>query len=412
MAKTHASPGDGSLKLRSDGRWEYRVVVGMDADLKPIRKSFYSKDKSGAGAKKQYRDWLANQSIPIESVKTVKQWAEHWLETYKKDQVAYKSYRNYCLYVNRHIIPALGNVKLEDVRPAHIAKLYQEKVGLSASAKRHISIALNGIFDTAIDNRLCSHNPCHKAKPPKTPKKPPKAWNVEQVAQILAFASHHEHGPMIEALLYTGLREGELCALEWEDIHIEEKYLEVTKTVAEVEPGPDDPPTIKIGGKEKVRHKFDIKPCPKSGRDRIVVLTQKGADLFKRIPHTGRYVFGFQPKAKKDGANISVIGNSFLTPNQFRHRYMTFFKALDAHLKAEWEKQQDNSGRNSEGEYTPFPVLSPHKCRHTYATHLLAGCGNMRAVQEQLGHADISTTEIYTQVDMTSRKSNVEKLSY
>lgn len=415
MAKTHASPGDGNLKQRKDGRWEYRVVVGMDADMKPIRKSFYSKDKSGAAAKKQYRDWLANQSTPIEQVKTVKQWAEYWLDTYKKDQVAYKSYRNYCLYVNQHIIPALGHLKLEDVRPAHIVKLYQDKVGLSASAKRHISIALNGIFETAIDNHLCSHNPCQKAKMPKTPKKKPQAWNMDRVAQILDFAPQHEYGPMVEALLYTGLREGELCALQWDDVHIKEKYLEITKTVAEVEPGPEDPATIKIGKKEKIRHKYDIKPCPKSGRDRIVALTQKGAEVFQRIPRTGSYVFGYQPKPRKKDEKLTIIGNTFFTPNQFRHRYMTFFAALDDHLRTEWEKQHAKSAEGQDKkkeEYEPFPVLSPHKCRHTYATHLLAGCGNMRAVQEQLGHADVSTTEIYTHVDMTSRKNNVEKLSY
>lgn len=410
MGRPHASPGDGSLKMRKDGRWEYRVVVGMDGDMKPIRKSFYSKDKSGAGAKKLYREWLADQSAPIERVKTVKQWAEYWLATYKKDQVAYKSYRNYCLYVNKHIIPALGNKKLDDVRPAHIAKLYQDKASLSASAKRHISIALNGIFDTAIDNRLCSHNPCHKAKLPKTPKKAPRAWSAAQVAQILAFAPEHEYGPLVEALLYTGLREGELSALTWEDVHIEEKYLEITKTVAEVEPEPDEPTRVMVGKVEKVRHKYGIKTCPKSGRDRVVVLTPNGAELFKSLPHTGRYIFGYRPKPKRGNEKISAIGNTFLTPNQFRHRYETFFRALDAHLKEEWDKQQ-LQGEPPE-KYVPFPVLSPHKCRHTYATHLLADCGNMRAVQEQLGHADISTTEIYTQVDMASRANNVEMLKY
>lgn len=266
MGKTHALPGDGNLKQRKDGRWEYRVVVGMDADMKPIRKSFYSRDKSGAAAKKQYRDWLANQSTPIEQVKTVKQWAEYWLDTYKKDQVAYKSYRNYCLYVNQHIIPALGHLKLEDVRAAHIVKLYQDKVGLSASAKRHISIALNGIFDTAIDNHLCSHNPCQKAKMPKTPKKKPQAWSMDRVAQILDFAPQHEYGPMVEALLYTGLREGELCALQWDDVHIKEKYLEITKTVAEVEPGPGrPPPQSKSARKRKSATSTASSHAPKAG---------------------------------------------------------------------------------------------------------------------------------------------------
>lgn len=401
----HASPGDGTLKLRKDGRWEYQVVVGMDVDQKLIRKSFYSRDTSGVGAKEQYREWLSDQREPIEAVKTVKQWAEYWLDTYKKDQVAYKSYKNYCLYVNNHIIPSIGNLKLEDVRPAHIVKMYQARFKLSTSARQHISIALNGIFETAIENRLCTANPAKKARPPKVPKKKPQALNIEQVKKILAFAPTHEFGIYPLGLLYTGCREGELCALRWEDLHLDQNYIDVSKTVAEVEPE-GDPHYIVVNGKKKVRRVFDIKECPKSGRDRAVALTPNGVAFFKTVPNTGSYVFGWRerPRKKKEAQKILPIGNTFMNPNKFRHRYMTFFRDLNAYLTEEAKK----AGK----EPDLVPVMSPHKCRHTYATQLLAGCGNMRAVQEQLGHANISTTEIYTDVDMESRVSNVSKMAY
>ena len=389
--KQHMSPGDGTLRYRSDGRWEYRVVVGMDADMKPIRKSFYSKDKSGAGAQKQYRDWLAGEAPAMAEVKTVKQWATYWLETYKKGRVAYKSYQNYKLYVEQHIIPALGALKLEDVRPVHIAQLYQSKMNLSNSARRHIAIALNGIFETAIKNKLCTANPSKAEKPPKTLQKPPKAWTLEQVSTILQYAPEHEYGALIMALLYTGVREGELSALRWDDLHLDESYLEITKTVAEVEPA--HPETILVGGKKKHRRAYDIKNVPKSGRDRGVAITPAGVELFRGLRKTGPYVFGI-PCSARNGA-ISM-GNTYMTPNQFRYRYNKFFADLNATLPANQR----------------VPYLSPHKCRHTYATHLLAGCGNLRAVQAQLGHADVSTTEIYTQVDMTSRVKSVDKLTY
>lgn len=389
--KQNASPGDGSLKRRSDGRWEYRVIVGMDADMKPIRKSFYSRDKSGAAAKKEYRDWLSDQRAPIEQVKTVKQWAEYWLDAYKKGKVAYKSYKNYCLYVNNHIVPALGRIRLDDVRPAHIETLYTQKVHLSSSARQHIRIALNGIFDTAIDNHLCRENPCKKVRPPKTPKKKPRAWCAEQAARILAFVKNHPNGKYVQGLLYTGLREGELSALTWSDIHIDESYIDVTKTVAEVEP--DEIVYITVGGKQKQRKKYAIKDVPKSGRDRIVALTPQAVEFFAALPRSGQYVFGDRIRVPK---GITPIDNVFLTPNQFRYRYEKVLHDFNATLPDD-EK---------------IPMLSPHKCRHTYATRLLAGCGNIRAVQEQLGHADISTTEIYTQVDIDSRKQNVSMMLY
>lgn len=390
--KHHASPGDGHLRKRSDGRWEYIVTVGYDMDQRPVTRSFYSRDTSGAGAKKKYREWLSGQEPEIAEVKTVKQWAEIWLETYKKGRVAYRSFQNYKLYVEKHIIPELGRLKLTEVRPAHIARLYQKKMGLSNSARRHIAIALNGIFETAIQNRLCTENPAKAEKPPKTAQARPRAWTMSQASTILAHTKSHEYGPMVAALLYTGLREGELCALEWDHLHLDESYLECCQTVAEVEP--EEIVTVELGGKKCVRHEYAIKPVPKSGRDRIVALTPRGVELFRSIPRTGTFVFGWRPQRRRDG--ILTVGNTFMTPLRFRWRYNKFFQDLNASL--------DEAER--------VPVLSPHKCRHTYATHLLAGCSNLRAVQEQLGHADVSTTEIYTQVDMADRIRNVDKLAY
>lgn len=168
--------------------------------------------------------------------------------------------------------------------------------------------------------------------------------------------------------------------------------------LAGTEPDTDAPVTRMVGKKEKPRHYYGVKPCPKSGRDRVVALTPAGVEFFRSIPNTGTFVFGHRPQSRKKCAEkVAAIGNTFMPANQFRHRYEAFLRDLNREL----EKH----------EQTPIPVIPaqmpPHLC-----THLLAGCGNMRAVQQQLGHANISTTEIYTQVDMENRKSNVAKLAY
>lgn len=56
--------------------------------------------------------------------------------------------------------------------------------------------------------------------------------------------------------------------------------------------------------------------------------------------------------------------------------------------------------------------LSPHKCRHTYATYLLKGGANLREVQQLLGHSTVGVTEIYTHIDTDDIKSSVAKLPY
>jgi len=368
MTKTHASPGDGALRQRPDGRWEYRAVVGYDADQNPIRKSFYSKDKRGAGAKAKYRAWIECKDDQLEAKKTVKQWAEQWLEDYKKGKIAPKSYNNYKLYVHSHIIPELGAKLLDQVRPVDIQRLYSKKKDLSASALNHIRIALNGIFKSAIANKLCKENPVSDIMPPKKTTKSPSAFTKDEISKILTFSSTHENGHYVEALLYTGLRIGELCALTWSDIDFTNTSITVSKTIAAVD---ED-------GK-----KYDVKETTKTGRQREVVLTESGVKTFEKIQKTGIFVF----PGKR---------TPFMTPDSYRRKYDSVFKAMNSAAKP----------------YERVRPLSPHKCWHTYATYLLAGGANIRAVQDQLGHARITTTEIYTHVDIESRKENVQKLGY
>jgi len=402
----HNGPGDGSLRLRKDGRWEYRVVVGRDKDDKPIRKSFFSRDKTGIGAKKKYKEFLSTQEVPLEKIQTVEHWAKQWLETYKRTKVASKSYHNYELYVNKHIIPELGKMKLDQVRAAHIEKLFTSKANLSYSARKHIDIALNAIFVTAIKNRLCHENPTEEFKLEKKVKKSPVAYSGAEVNAILEFVKTHKWGHFVELLLYTGVREGELCGLRWCDVHTDEFYIAITQTVAEREPEGDEALEY-IKGKKKLRKRYyEIKETPKGNRDRNVTLTAKGAACFDRVPKSGIFV-------------LPGDGGAFLTPNQFIYRYETVFKALNAdraarRIKAlsEIENPTQEQIKAINESYAPVELLSPHKCRHTYATHMLRSGADIRTVQEQLGHADITTTELYTKVDLESRKNNVAKLSY
>ena len=381
--------GEGTLRQRKDGTWEYRVSVeGRKSQL-----SFYSKDADGRGAKKKYRLWLQQTGgRTVERVETVAGWAQRWLQL-KKAGVVFGTYANYKHFTETYILPAIGGLKLEAVRPYHIAAIYaDDRVReLSNSSKNEIRICLNGIFKSAKKNRLCMENPAEDETFSRTQSKPPQVFTLDHVKAILAFAPSHRWGPYAQAALLTGLRTEELCGLIWSDLYLprdidaQVPYARIHQVIAKVDnSGGENLLPLDKTEKQKRRRRYELRAQTKGKRERRVVLTREGWELFRSLPKQGIFVF--------PGLN----GAPYLTPPQFAARWKAVLTALNQTLPP--------------GEQVP--LLSPHKARHTYATHLLSSGANIRAVQEQLGHTRITTTEIYTHIDLAVQQANISKLAY
>lgn len=191
---------------------------------------------------------------------------------------------------------------------------------MSYSSRHHIYIALNYIFKTAVINHLCTENPFGDFELERPIKRKPKAFLTTDTRKILVYIPQDRDGLILGGSLYTGVRESELSAFEWPDLHSDESYIEVNRTVAEVEP--EDKSTFKIKGKERHHKQYAIKDIPKSNKERKVVLTPQGVALFSALPHTSLFIF-------------PSLSGSFMTPNQFRYRYEHFFKMLNKHLDEE-----------------------------------------------------------------------------
>ena len=138
-------------------------------------------------------------------------------------------------------------------------------------------------------------------------------------------------------LLYTGMRLSELCALQWKDI--EDDIITIRRAFAHGEYG-------------------KIEKAPKSNKSRTIPITPDLRELLSTIPRKSKYVL-----AHDDGSPIDKDYAGFL--------YRRFFI--------------ENN----------IPYLSPHKCRHSYATYLITSGVSVYDVQSLLGHASVSTTEIY-----------------
>lgn len=361
--------GQGSIEVLPSGKCRLREWVEIDGVKK--RKSFTG--PSPKAARDAYKAFLASsQKKTVHQVQTVRQWAKYWLEVYKKPGVEWKVGKDYEMYVDRHIIPVIGDLRLADVRPANIAMLYanaknRNKKPLSGSALNKLRITLNGIFETAIDNDLCIKNPAQKVPLPNREAVKVKVFTKSQMEYIIKALPNHPSGPALAFLLYTGLRVGELLSLMWTDIDAEKKEILVRRSLTRNEEG-------EIVGNHT-----------KSRKDRIVPYDEALEPYLAQIPRFGLYVI-----CRPDGHTH--------THHSFDTVYYSFFDDLNAQLIKD--------------KKDPLPRLTPHKCRHTFATYLLRGGVDIRVVQMILGHAHIQTTEIYTQVDVEDIKNNISKLAY
>lgn len=358
--------GDGLIRKRADGRYEFRIMDGYKSDGKPCMRVFYG--KTGPEAKRKYKQWLEEkQETRIEKITTVAEWAPVWLESYKHGSVAEGTYRNYKLYAEQHVAPYFGKAKINNIMPADIERFMSTKAGFSYSARHQIWLVLHEMFEAAIENHLCKQNPCKKRRTPTEEKdRKIQTWPRDDIEKLLLYLPKVRWGYIVELLLYSGLREGELIGLRWSDIDHGAGVLHVAQSIGKTEHG--------------------VAPkATKSGHDRNVGLTDELKKVLAATPHNGKYV-------------LADTLTGYLTPHQLQYRYRTVIEEVNAAIIADKGK--------------PIKYLSPHKCRHTFATYLARGGASAKDVQKILGHSSLSTTQIYFDVDTEDIKSASEKLSY
>ena len=237
---------------------------------------------------------------------------------------------------------------LNSIRQIHIRNFirYLNDQNLSSASINRSFSSIRSYHKYLSGEEKISHNPTQLLEPPKLSKKLPKVLSVQEVNEIIN--SVNLESPMgyrdiaiLETLYSAGLRVSELCALEMNNILSDSSMLRV------------------LG---------------KGNKERYVPL---GSKVIKLIDDYCKYV-----RSKLVNKNKSN-GNVFLSKNGKQLTRMTIFNIMK-----KWTKI---SGINKD--------ISPHTFRHSFATHLLEGGADLRAVQEMLGHSDISTTQIYTHLD-------------
>ena len=243
MAKKRAN-GEGSICKRSDGRWEGRYTVGYDENGKVKMKNVLGKTQ--AEVKEKLKEKLEEAKV-LDVAKsesyTVAEWAALWFEVYAKPNIRERTADYYNRYIIKHIVPCLGDIKLNKLTGRQIQKMYNDLLdhgrerisqkeknpGLSGTYVHGVHVMLHNCLNRAVKERLLVRNPADDVIVPKIDKKEMKILPPEQVKAYLKAASARGILPLFYLELTSGLRKGEIAALLWSDLDVENCTLSVTK---------------------------------------------------------------------------------------------------------------------------------------------------------------------------------------
>ena len=233
MAKKRAN-GEGSIRKRADGRWEGRYTAGYHPETgKRIIKNVLGKTQAECKAKlKKAIEESHALDVGRADEYTVAAWLRTWFELYAKPHIRPSTMNYYHRNIEQHIIPAIGDIPLNKLTTRDLQKLYndlqsngrlrkvqkKEKPGLSNSTVRGIHMMLHNALDRAVKEKLILTNPTENCIIPKIEKQEMKILHPDHISAYLNAAERRNALPMFYLELVSGLRKGELVALQWSDL--------------------------------------------------------------------------------------------------------------------------------------------------------------------------------------------------
>jgi integrase len=237
MPRTRRGRGEGSIFQRGDGQWCAAFSAGYTSTGKRSRRILYGETKNEVAQKLRSLQQLADAgSLPESRDLTTKVWLERWLKVIEPT-VEPATLIPYRRHIERHLVPRIGHVKVQGIRPADVESLFARMLreGVSAAMVRKVGTTLTVALNHAVRSRLITTNPTAGVRKPKAVKKGITVLDVEQAVTLVAAAERERLGALFVLLLDAGLRPGEALALNWPDVDFDRGTVSVTKSLEEID---------------------------------------------------------------------------------------------------------------------------------------------------------------------------------
>ncbi len=239
----------GNITRRGKSSWRIKYEIDRD----PVTGKRQTRYITVRGTKKDAQRALTRVMHEIDAgayidatKESVGEYLDRWLRDYAKVQLAPKTFERFSEIVTKHLIPALGEIVLKDLKPLQIQGYYSDalesgrlnsKGGLSPRTVHHYHRILFQALRQAVKWRLLAINPAEAVTPPKPEETEIEILNNDELGRLLQKARSTRYFPAILLAATTGMRRGEVLAVRWRDIDLDGAVLTVNQAVEETGAG-------------------------------------------------------------------------------------------------------------------------------------------------------------------------------
>ena len=367
--------GEGIVRLRKDGRWEGRVVIGYDDKGLPKTKNVLAKTKAECVAKLEA---LKNSVTPATPAKIradmpFGEWVEFWYENHCKPAVRPNTRTGYENNIRLYVRPRLGGIPLNKLTANDLQQFinwmrqdgrseYRESRGdgLSANTIRHCCGLCRRALEKAVTEKLIVRNPAEECKLPPARRMEMRLLSREELQKLLIQAQAEGYYEVFLLELTTGLRVGELMALQWDDLNFSTRELRIERQVYQI------------------KGELLIQPPKNKASIRSVILPTAVVTTLKKYKQTvfSRWMF---PSPKKEDAPIA--------PSVVSHRLAKILK------------------------HAGCKKVRFHDLRHVFATNALEHGMDVKTLSTVIGHVSSATTlNVYAHVTSDMQRQAAAKI--
>lgn len=347
----------GHIKKRYKGSYTIVLNLGRDPSTGKRKQQWISIKGTRKDAEKRLAELLHqmdNGAFIKPARTTMSEYLERWLNDYVKTNLSPRSAEGYEHIIRKHLMPALGNITLTQLKTEHLQRYYADKIaaGLSNLTVRHHHALLHKALSTAVGWGILSRNVADAMTTPRTQRQDMQTWDESEVIQFLREAKASPYYALFHTALFTGMRRSELLALKWSDVDFILGQVSVSRSLHCLQGS-----------------KIIYSPTKTAKGRRAIALTPTSFVVLSehRNKCTADRMLLNSRLSEEDLVFCHSDGTPYL-PNSITHA---------------WIKTVRKSG---------LKPVRLHDARHTHASIMLKQQVHPKIVQERLGHASISVT--------------------